>query len=337
MSYGSESKFAPGTRIADLRAFVEILGFKKMGVWSSEGMRFEAYYWFDDEDYKSWSGVELSIYTDHEDGMPTVSTRSIVARSYYDLIHQNQTLRALRRRFGGQFTTDAGRGRYFHPDLDPPPPAASGCHLAYSRFGRNLIKVLHYLDSMNFQNEPKSIGSISLFAKEVSPRTLSNNMSISFIVSIVEDYLKSTFVALLKYSSKKEGFLRNIRLQGEQLARISNGEISVEGMVAETLSFQRISAACKHFQALDKELDLAGALRRPYRRRQKSLFDSLEELVTTRHDFVHRAKLHLNISTETVVQIVYDLDVAIGRVEHTISTRYDWPSIEKTWGIGRRP
>lgn len=337
MSYTSGSKFANGTRPADVRAFVELLGFKKHGSWTHEGVRFEEYFWFDDQDYKSWSGVELTIYIDPEDGELAVSTRSVVARSYYDLAHQNNTIAALKRRFGGQFTTDAGRGRYFRPAFDPPPPAASGCHLAYSRFGSNLIKVLHYLQSLDFPNERKDSAAAMKFMRTESPRTLSNNMALSFLVSILEDYLKSTFISLLKYSPNKEKFFRNIRWQGDWLTRVASGEISVEAMAAETLSFQRISAACRQFQAIDNELDLGGALRRPYGRRQKCLFDSLEELVIARHDFVHRAKLQLEYSTEAIIQIIYDLEVAMGRIERAISSKYGWPRIDKSWGIGRRP
>ena len=88
-------------------------------------------------------------------------------------------------------------------------------------------------------------------------------MLVSFCVSIVEDYMKSCFVALLKYSDKKESFLRNVRLQGDQLSRISNREISIEEAVAESLSFQRISSACKNIASIDSSLDVAGALRKP--------------------------------------------------------------------------
>ena len=336
MSYSSENKFPVGIRIADVREFVELLGYKKAGAWTAEGTRFEDYFWFEELDYKSWSGVELAIYVDFEDAHLTVSTRSVVARSYFDLVHQNRTISALRKRFGGNLTTDGGHGRYLHPKHGAPPPAASGCHLSYSRFGSNLIKALHYLQSLQFPNE-QDRNQRPLFMAELDPRTLSNNMTISFLVSIIEDYLKSTFIALLKYSHQKEKFLRGVRLQGDQLARIANREISVEAMVAETLSFQRISVACKHFQAIDGELDLAGVLRRPFRRRQKNLFDSLEELVDRRHDFVHRAKLDLGHSTEALIQITYDVDLAMTRIERAIANRYEWPPIEKSWAIGRRP
>ncbi len=333
MSYCSENRLPPGTKLADVNEFVELLDYKRNGTLAFDGIKLNCYFWFDDDEYRSWSGIELDSYVDAETKEVIVGTRTVISRSYFDLIHQNKTISAIRKRFGGQFSTDAGTGRYFRQEDNPPPPAASGCHLSFSRFGSNLIKAHHYINSLQFINEPKELAQPT----DMSPRTLSNNMMISFLVSIMEDYLKSCFIALLKYSPSKEAFLRNIRLQGDQLARIANNEISVEAMVAETLSFQRVSAACKHFEAIDKKLDLAGALRRPFRRRQKSLFDLLEELVVTRHNFVHRAKLDSGYSAMSLIHIIHDIDVAMTRIDRAISNRYGWSTIERTWHIGRRP
>ncbi len=314
-----------------------MLGFRKGLVWGSEGIKFYDYSWFEEAEYKSWSGVELCVYVDAEDRLLTVTTRSRVSRSYYDLVQQNNTVSALRRRFGGSFETDEGSGRYLRPAHGPPEPAASGCHLAFWRFGTNAIKVLGYLQAVQFQGEINDKANLPHFVVEMSPRALSNNMVIACLISVVEDYLKSVFIALLKYSESRGTFFRNVRLQGDQLARIASKEVSVEALVAETLSFQKISSACKHFKSLDKDLDLASVLRRPYRGRRKSLFEMLDELVAVRHDFVHRAILDHSYSHESLMQIVFDLDVAMTRIDKAIFVRYHWPIIGKKWSIGRRP
>lgn len=129
--------------------------------------------------------------------------------------------------------------------------------------------------------------------------------------------------------------MRNVRLQGDQLARIANKEISVEAMVAETLSFQSISNACKHFAAIDSKLDLAGALRRPFQRRKQSLYELLEALVVIRHDFVHRAELDFTYSTKSLIQLVHDIDAAMSRIDAAISARYEWKTFQRTWHISR--
>src|SRR5271170_4272811 len=169
MSYSSENILASGTRIQDVREFVLLLGFKKSkAVKNKELRQFEDYFWFDSDDYKSWTTVELSIYR-NEKGFIAVGTRTNASRSYVDLIHQNETISALRKRFGGEFTTDAGRGRYMRPESGPPSAPASGCFLAFSRFGENLIKAKLCHDARTFPYHPPRIWRGIEFMQEFDP------------------------------------------------------------------------------------------------------------------------------------------------------------------------
>ncbi len=59
------------------------------------------------------------------------------------------------------------------------------------------------------------------------------------------------------------------------------------------------------------ELDIHGALRRPYRRRRKSLWESLNELVENRHAFVHRGDVNVNFDDETLATAILDSQVAV--------------------------
>jgi hypothetical protein len=333
MSYCSKNSLPPATRIEDVRAFLALLGYEKNSGWvRAEGVSFLSYDWFDETDYRSWSGVELSI--DQRDGGGLfVSTRTPVSRSYYDLEQQNRTIAALRKRFGGSFSTDAGVGRYQKPNSGPPPPAVSGCHLAFARFGTNLIRSVVYLDNFGFSNHAAEKSEKALALYGMSPKTLSGNMLLAFAISIVEDYLKSCFIAMLRYSPNKERLLKGVRLRGDQLARVSNGEESIEQAVAETFSFQRISAASRTFESLEGKLDIAATLRKPFNRCAQSLFDSLEALVIKRNAFVHRADIDQSVTDVFARNTLHDLDVAMTRVQKAILKLYDWP-FEKTWHIG---
>jgi hypothetical protein len=332
MSYESEHELPPGTRLADVREFVQLLGYQKTGVLrSDEHGRFEEYYFFEDKDYKSWSGVGLAIQI--QGRSLTVSTRTSVARSFFDLEHQNATIEKLKRRFGGKFRTDEGRGRYMRANSDAPPPAASGCHLAFARLGHNLIQTVVYLDARNIT---KQKGEEFLASVGMSATVLSNNMAASFIVTALEDYFKSTFIALLRHSPRKRSFFRNLMLKGDHLTAISDATSSVEDQVAETMSFQNITSVCRNFESLEPKLDLAGALRKPYRKRMRSFFEMIELLVRARHDFVHRAKLDLSLTDKRMFDLVYDLDVAITRLYSHIISFHDWPDMDRTWHLGNR-
>src|ERR1700726_1135761 len=124
---------------------------------------------------------------------------------------------------------------------------------------------------------PKSHESMEFAEKawpvisELNPEVFSNNIIVPYVVSMMEDFLRSTYIALLRYSEKKQSIFKNARLSGEQLTNISNGVLTVEGAVAEMMPFQRLSVVARHFKELDPKIDIAGALKRPFRRRKQTL------------------------------------------------------------------
>lgn len=333
MSYSSTNELAQGTKLKDVLEFASLLGYRYDGILKSDEVGpISCFDWFEEKDYCSWSGVELGIY--EHDSTVTVETRTPIARSYFDLEHQNKTIRLFRKHFGGTFTTDEGKGRYLRPGSGPPTPAASGCHLAFQRFGSNLITGHVYYMRRNFTGpKPQAPSGIYVIDK-TNPWLISNNLLLPFVVAIIEDYWKSTYVALLRYSAKKDTILRAGRLTPEQLAAVSEQRTTVEQAFAETLSFQRVSTVCKHFAALDPKLDFAGALRKPYRRRRIPLYDSLEEMTDLRHDVIHRAEISRRVTDAYLIALVHDLEVAIVRCYRQLTKTYGW-AYNKWWHAGR--
>ena len=118
MSYTSTSVLKRSARVTQVKEIIDLLGYRRVTDGLKVPNRIAGYIWYDETDYRSWSGVELDIYKTPK-GPVKVTTRSTVARSYWDLTHQNKTLKMLRDLFGGHFETDAGRNnphRYqFHP------------------------------------------------------------------------------------------------------------------------------------------------------------------------------------------------------------------------------
>lgn len=108
MSYTSETVLPPNTTLVQVQDLVALLGYKKAKDNLKVPNHIAGYFWFDEIDYRSYVGVELDIDRDRE-GIITVTTRSRVGRSYWDLTQQNKTLKMFRDLLGGHFTTDAGR------------------------------------------------------------------------------------------------------------------------------------------------------------------------------------------------------------------------------------
>jgi len=332
MSYESENTLPEKTSLTDVKELIDSLGYEKIYRPKVKGDdEIAQYYWYERDEYQSWSGVELSIYK--IDGVLIIYTRTSIGRSYWDLEKQNTSIKLLKKRFGGYFTTDEGKNRYFHTEGKPPSPQQSGSHLAYQRFGSNLIKADIYLMNRNFPNKQWDKTGVFEFMDQMNPRLLSNNLLVPFLVSTMEDYFKSTFISLLRSSKKKESFIKGIRLSSNHLVRISNGELTVEEAVAETLSFQSISAISQHFKAIDAKIDIAGALKKPYRRRKKKLFEEIDEFVKKRHAFIHWGEMDTQFSDKELMKTMKDLEDSITRCYKMITKHYGW-EFEQGWHRG---
>jgi hypothetical protein len=240
VSYESVSSLP---KSATLRAIVDAL--KQLGYCPCRRSPFFSpedclpYSWFDSDDYRSFTGVYLHV--EPSASGVAVYTRTNEGRSYYDREHQNATIRTLRRLFGGSFVTDFGRSRYFPHDVGPEEPDQAGCHLAFQRFGRSVVRADWYLQTRTFPGAEQR--NLYKLVPDQDPRLLSCHLLLPYLVAVLEEYLRGTFVALLRYSSAKEKLLKGARLSAKQLREISEGTTSVEDAFAQTLSFQNVTAA----------------------------------------------------------------------------------------------
>lgn len=322
MSYSSQSTLKRSATVAQITEIIDLLGYKKARDGMKVPNRVGSYYWYDESDYRSWSGVELDIYKTPK-GPVTVTTRSTVSRSYWDLLHQNKTLKLLRDLFGGHFETDAGRNRYWRPDEPPPSPLSSGCYLARWKFKNDFGRVKIYL--MNRQLDgpmAKDSSSGFEFLNEINPRLLSNNLLVPYMIAVWEEFFRSTFSACLRYSKQREAALKRAKLSHADLEKLAIGAVNIERAVAEFFSFQRPSAIAETFKLLDSKLDLASPMRKPYRRRRVSLYQSIEMLVEQRNSLVHAGDINIELFDKQLRTTMDDLIEAVNRVYEHIAAHY---------------
>lgn len=329
MSYESENELPPETSIKRLKEVVELLGYQVIRSWlkSTEIEDLGRYFWSDDAEYRSWTGVELSIY--RFEGKLKLHTRTRVSRSYWDLTHQNKTVKLIRDLFGGTFNTDMGNGRYLRPGSPPPSPLSSGCYLARWHLHNSLMKAHFYLQSRKPEGDaardsphPHPLS----FLDHMNPRLLSNNLLIPFIIAVWEEYYRATFTAVLRYADKRDVVLKKARLSHAQLEQIA-AEKQIERATAECFSFQRPSAISENFKLIDPKLDLGAAMRKPYRRRKMSLYDSIESLVEGRNAFVHAGEMDLSLFDKRLHGILADVVVAVDRSYETIGRHFKFSPI----------
>jgi hypothetical protein len=321
VSYTSESVLPVGTTLGRLQEIISLLDYRKVSDDQEVPTRVGSYFWYEPENYASFVGVELDVYRTRR-GDITVTTRSRSSRSYWDLAQQNKTIKLIRDLFGGHFRTDAGRNRYLRLEGSPPSPLASGCFLARWRFHNDLIRARIYLMARKFDPTAKDKPTGLNFLDEINPRLLSNNLLLPYFIAVWEEYFRATFAVLFKCAAKKEAVLRNARIDHTDLEQMAAGAQPVERAVAESFSFQRPSSIDKNFKLLARELEVAAVLRKPFRSRKMSLFDSIERLIDVRNEFVHTGTMDIGLFDEQLTQVSKDLEVAVNRVYEHVSKHY---------------
>jgi hypothetical protein len=333
MSYTSKSILSKNTALKQVREVIQLLGYKKTTDNYKIQNRTDSMIWIGEEDYQSWVGIELSIYK--EDGQITIETRSRLGRSYWDLMHQNKTIKILRDLFGGYFETDAGKNRYWRPNKKPPSLIMSGCFLARWRFNNALIKPRLYLNQRGL-NQPNAKPELTGFdfIDEMNPRLFSNNLLLPYLTGIWEEYLKSTFIVLLKYSKNRKHVLNKAKLSKSFLESIASGEQKVEEALAESLSFQRPKIICDNFKLINNKLDIASVLKKPYKRRKTSLFESINLCIDSRNELVHTGQINILLIDKNIEKIIDDFEVAVDRIYKLISEHYNFKPLQ--WYEGEK-
>lgn len=322
MSYTSESKLGSRASLSRVTEIVTLLGYFRVNDGLKVPGRAGSYVWAEQKDYQSYVGVELDIYV-RKSKKIVVTTRSRVGRSYWDIKQQNRTIKMLRDIFGGHFVTDAGRDRYWRPEGKPPSPVFSGCFLARWRLHNAFIKPKLYISQRGLDKPnawPQPTGHYLI--DEMNPRLFSNNLLIPYLVAVWEEYFRSSFIALLKYSPQREAALKKANLNQTQLESIASNIATVEDSVANLFSFQRPSIIDKNFKLLDSGMNLAGVLRKPYRRRKISLFDSIEHCVEDRNAFVHSGLVNINLTDQKLQTILADFEIGVERCYQEFGRRF---------------
>ena len=212
----------------------------------------------------------------------------------YDLQKMNETIRCLKQYCDASFEIDCGKNRYF-PEDTLIKGAESGCYFAVERLFNNFSSLKHILSKYPRDIEAeKSMYEISGIP---TPNMFHANVYSTYLCSLIEEYFRTTYIALLKYSDRKDKIL-NVKFSPYDMVDISNGEKTVEEVFAGTLSFQNIQKICSNFHALDNKLDIGQALKKPYHNRKKNQYEQVKDILERRHGLIHRLEIDDSYCTE---------------------------------------
>lgn len=313
MSYCSENKLPLTTPITRLFEVIDLLGFTKVHDALKIENQIGTFIWTGNS--QAITFVELELYVFKEEDCISVQTRTRAGRSYWDLQQQNKTISLLRSLFGGSFITDEGANRYLPVSCPEPSKIACSLYLDRWRFNNAIGKTQVYLNSRNMTGDIAKEGPTGLpWMDDMNPRILSNNMLLPYLIGCWESYFRNSFISIIKYTDASPKALKNCRISTFDYMRIVHGEVPLESVLADSLSFQRPNIIAENFRALDLKIDIATWLKKPYHKRKKSLYDSITDVVETRNIIVHTGMTDISIFDRQIKSIIDDLIEAVDRV-----------------------
>lgn len=310
MGYDATNYLSPDISKKELIEFLKLLGYRGKGT---------EYYFFEDDDYKYLYGVSLQI--SRTDDSILIHTRTPIYCSFYDLEYQNMTIRKIKKQFGGYFISDNGQNRYFINENDDTTPAERGCNAAHERLSNRFNELLFLLNNIN--QDPNQAEAMESFGIP-SSATLLSNLSTTYLSSIIENYFRDLYVALIKYSDKKEKIITNSNINKNDLFEVSEGKLTIEDAVALSKSLQNIRKIDKYFREINSKIDIKGALSKPYHRRKESLFQTVDRVLEHRHSLVHRLNVDISYKKENVISDIKSVRIALDRVYEHLCLIYDW-------------
>lgn len=281
--------------------------------------RNDFYYFGNDEEYKYFSGVCVWKCDENTDEL-IYRVRTQIFASGYDIKKQNDTIRAFKKYCNAWFVGDMGKNRYFKVEKLVK-GAESGCCFAIKKLDNNFSLLLYSLSKYPLDNE----GEIQMSSWGIpTPSVFNANVYLAYLCSLMEDFFRSTYVALLKYSENKEKIIKNVKLSPFDLIDISNGNKSLEEALARTLSFQNIEKINSNFMAIDKKYDLGRVLKKPYKNRKESLYEQINRLFECRHAMIHKTEINIDYGTESLKKDITDIKVAFKRAYEFICEQNGW-------------
>lgn len=298
---------SPTAKKKDLQDFLIILGYEK---------HFHDYFfYYDKKSREQITGVSATI----NNKLPIeVCIRTTFWRSIKDHEIHNWTVRQLRNRFGGDFKSDEGKNKYLKYDGVIRRKAEAGCALAYHNFQNN-ITILHGFLSIIKNSEKKF--PLYEFTTMYNPLISSTNIGLPFMISVMEEYLRSVYISLLLYSPIKKDIFKRTNIQTEELFDVAENNSTIEEVISQFKSFQNISLINKNFKELNNNLSFIDTLKR-FNPRQK-YDEKLTIIITNRHNIIHRFQMDLAYTIkeferdlnliEKVVQIFYDRIISLNK------------------------
>jgi hypothetical protein len=292
-------------KISEIEEVIIPLGFKIDEETSSE--EYPQYLWFEEKDLASLRGCWLSWYKGKIREAPRGTLTVFIAktyagRSHEDLDMQNKVIKELKKRFGGSvYNGETGKYCYLRNDIPKLSYPEKRCGLAYNRMKENIGRIKLVARETPAETKPILGFDILSFNENV----IINNLLVPFLVSSLEDFLRSFFISYLESQSDvlELVYEQKGKLEYATVRDLLQGKVTLAECEANSYSFQNLSSANSAFQQYVKvSLYNIWNRRKKYDGRFYKVLEVLQELLSFRHRIVHEAYIKSNLNKNDVVR-----------------------------------
>lgn len=279
------------------------------------------YFWFDDTDYRSTAGVEITIYPIPENersfgsGGWAIHVRNTYSATWHDVEMLNRILRAGRKKFGGDIYGDYGKNRYAPLWEDTSTPMSRGFAWVYRMTHDNIGSVSHALPSE--LEVGKGDTELENILRSFGPSRVIYNGLVPFLVSVLEFYLKNIFIIALRYDPAAQDKIRNLR--PELIATPITK--SPEDSIADSVSFQDLRNSKRAFKKW-LDVDIKQPLTPSAATPAESPWRRLGELIEYRHDIIHRMGVDRSLSRSDFLREAQLIEESLDLLLTTFAEKY---------------
>lgn len=321
---------------SDLKAYLEELGFQKcqhLGDWPTGTLN---YHWFEERDFKSITGVEADVYPVSGDEAKitgnkwALHVRNTYSASWHDVNMLNHVLRDARKLFGGTIQGDYGTNRYAELWEDESTPLSRGVSAIYQQVDQELQTVRFALPESATWGLPKKVTTAKMrdfyeFVQSLDPARVIYNGLVPFAVSMFEYFFSRVFRVLIAYDPRalEKRASHRRRIDFSKLLQVSDGEQTVEDVIAEDYSFQNLNQLNKAYREW-LDIDVRNLLYKKRRIGNKVsyLADRIAEIIEYRHGVVHRFDLDRSLTKEGYLAILDAVAASIDEVVGFLEKKY---------------